>query len=98
MSLRGAPAMPSFPWLLAARAQQPAISPTSGRAILGHARLRCRLEGARRVDRVRPNTLLSSRPPGLARSAQPADPPARSSDRSPPPPFVGPAGLALSAR
>src|SRR6266700_6308991 len=81
----------------------PAHPRHGGRAIVGDVLLRCyRLEGARRVDRlnVRRNVdpLLSSRPPGLARSAQGADPRARSAHRRSPPPSVGPARLALSAQ
>ena len=45
-----------------------------------------------------PHAKLSSRPPGLARSAQGADPRARPADRRSAPPSVGPARLALSAR
>src|SRR5215831_18367777 len=79
-------------------------SPRHGdRAIVGDVLLRRhRLEGPRRVDRlnIRRNVdpLLSPRPPGLARSAQGADPRARSAHRRSPPPSMGPARLALSAR
>src|SRR5262245_46460456 len=79
-------------------------SPRHGdRAIVGDVLLRCyRLEEARRVDRLNirrtVDPLLPSRPPGLARSAQRADPRARSAHRRSPPPSVGPARLALSAR
>src|SRR5262249_57753218 len=79
----------------------PASPRLGDRAIVGDAPLRCyRLEGARRVDRlnVRVDPLLSSRPPGLARSAQGADPRASSAHRRSPPPSVGPPRLALSAR
>src|SRR5262245_858067 len=79
-------------------------SPRHGdRAIVGDASLRCyRLEGPRRVDHLNVRRtvepLLSSRPPGLARSAQRADPRARSAHRRSAPPSVGPSRLALSAR
>src|SRR5262249_8916415 len=80
----------------------PASPRLGDRAIVGDAPLRCyRLE----VPRAAPLTvcrtvapLLSSRPPGLARSAQGADPRASSAHRRSPPPSVGPARLALSAR
>src|SRR6516165_914520 len=78
------------------------LAPAWGRAIVGDVLLRRhRLEGPRRVDRlIRRNVdpLLSSRPPGLARSAQGADPRARSAHRRSPPPSMGPTRLALSAR
>src|SRR5262245_10015513 len=81
----------------------PASPRHGGRAIVGDAPLRCyRLEGPRRVERpsVRRtvDALLSSGPTGLARSAQGADPRARSAHRRSTPPFVGPSRLALSAR
>src|SRR5262249_21729154 len=74
-----------------------------GRAIVGDVRLRgSRREGPRRVDRLNVgrnvDPLLSSRAPGLARSAQGADPRARAAHRRSSPPSVGPARLALSAR
>src|SRR5262247_163539 len=79
-------------------------SPRHGdRAIVGDALLRCyRLEGTRRVHRLNVgrnvDPLLSSRAPGLARSAQGVDPRARTAHRRSPPPPMGPARLALSAR
>src|SRR5262249_46528645 len=78
------------------------LAPARGRAIVGDVLLRRhRLEGPR-VDRLNirrtVDPLLSSPPPGLARSAQGANPRARSAHRRSPPPSVGPARLALSAR
>src|SRR5262249_56158291 len=76
-------------------------SPRQGdRAIVGDVSLRCyRLEGPRRVDRLNVrrtvDPLLSSRPPGLARSAQRADPPPPPAHRPSPPPPPGPPPLPL---
>src|SRR2546430_17491284 len=79
-------------------------SPRSG-AVLASGTRPCDAPAWRapaRVDRLNVrrtvDALLSSRPPGLARSAQGADPRARSAHRRSAPSSVGPARLALFAR